>query len=433
MDRHPIDLDLLLGDPFVRVSHTGETLEHNRAFLELAEHCGASPELRQVFGPAVVPLLEQAAREGRTCAFLPLARGPEPRRTYRIALTSGGPRASIAALLVDVSDEIAWRRQLFERNRDLTVLNDIGAAVSSTLDLDALARRIYEQAGRIMRTHNFYIALHDRETDTIVFPIYIEDQAPRKLSQRPFANGLTEHVLRTQRPLLLSGDVLAQARALGADPIGRPSCAYLAVPMLSDGEAVGVIALQDFESAEAYTQHDLEVLTIVAGQGAAAVRNARLFADTRTAYLELSQAQQRLLESERLRGITETVGALNHEVNNPLAAIAGNAQLLLRGAYRLSDEVRQKVESMLEGARRIQRVTGKMATLIQATSSPYPGQGVILDVERSVSRDELADPPVGPDPAAAEALGGPIAPARPRPAEAPAPAAAPDPGDPPTS
>lgn len=424
MESHPIDLDLLLGDPFVRVSRTGETLEHNRAFLDLAQHCGASPELPQIFGSGVFLLLEQAARDGGACAFLPLARGPEPRRTYRIALKSAGPHEAIAALLVDVSDEIAWRRQLFERNRDLTVLNDIGAAVSSTLELDALAHRIYEQAGRIMRTQNFYIALHDRETDTIVFPIYVEDQAPRKLSQRPFANGLTEYVLRTQRPLLLSGDVLAQARELGADPIGRPSCAYLAVPMLADGVAVGVIALQDFESAAAYTQHDLEVLTIVAGQGAAAVRNARLFAAARSAYLELSQAQERLLESERLRSITETVGALNHEVNNPLAAIAGNAQLLLRGAYRLSDEVRQKVESMLEGARRIQRVTGKMATLIQATSAPYPGQGVILDVERSVSRDELADPPAGTSPAAPEYL---------RPAAAPAPAVAPESSDPPPS
>ena len=124
---------------------------------------------------------------------------------------------------------------------------------------------------------------------------------------------------------------------------------------------------------------------MIAGQAAAATRNARLFDETRAAYEELSRTQGRLLEVERVRSVTETVGALNHEVNNPLAAIAGNAQLLLRHPESLTEELREKIEIILAAARRIQRVTSKMASLIQATSMPYPGQSSILDVERSVA------------------------------------------------
>jgi GAF domain-containing protein len=394
MDREIPDLDRLLDDPFVRVSPTGETLQLNRAFQEIADACGVPPELIRLFGPDAIALVETVAREGRARGFLPLKRGPEPRRTFRLSLkgVEGGP---ISVHLLDVTDEVVWRRRLSERNRDLTVLNEIGAAVSGTLDLDALARRIHEQAGRIMRTTSFYIALHDRATEQISFPIYVENHAPRIVGPRCFANGLTEHVLRSRRPVLLLGDVLGQARALGIEPVGRPSSAYLAAPMIADGEALGVVALQDFERPDAYDEHDLEVLTIIAGQAAAAVRTARLFAESRAAYQELSQTQGRLLEAERLRGITETVGALNHEVNNPLAAIAGNAQLLLRCESGVCPDARHKIETILEAARRIQRVTARMASLIQASSTPYPGQSVILDVRRSVSRDEIAGAPPG--------------------------------------
>jgi GAF domain-containing protein len=161
----------------------------------------------------------------------------------------------------------------------------------------------------------------------------------------------------------------------------------MGTPILSDGEALGVLALMDAAQVDRYGRHELGILNIVATQAAAALRTARVFEAMRMAYDQLAATQARLLESERVRGVTETVGALNHEVNNPLATIVGTAQLLLR-REDVDDDTRSKVERMLEAARRIQFVTSKMATLIQASSRPYPGDTRILDVQRSVSRDE---------------------------------------------
>ena len=87
--------------------------------------------------------------------------------------------------------------------------------------------------------------------------------------------------------------------------------------------------------------------------------------------MELAHTQSRLAENERVRGLTEAVGAMNHEVNNPLAAITGNAQLLLRRADALDPVAKAKVETILESARRIQQVTGRMAQTIQTISREY--------------------------------------------------------------
>ena len=366
----------------------GQTERVNRAGRDLCTHHRMAPDLGTMFGRDAVGMIAKARRDGGTESLLPLQTGKPDPPVFRLAIRRMGPTDRFTAVLTDMSREFAWREQLGARNRELGVLNEIGAALAASLDLDSLARRIYEQAGRLLDTTNCCVALHDETTGMISFPLRVENRQPLPaLTPRPAGNGLIEHVLRTRTPQLLNGDVREMAQALGLEVIGRPSTSWLGVPLLAEGRAIGVVAVQHLAGTAAYDDHDVEVLTLIAGQAAAAIRNARLLAQARDAYRELSETQASLLEAERLRSITETVGGLNHEVNNPLAAIAGNAQLLLRDTAALPAGVEDKVKRILEAARRIQGVTAKMANLIHATSTSYPGDQKILDVSRSLARE----------------------------------------------
>ena len=388
----PVDHSLLerLPEPVLLVSATGETLYANPAFHAIAAELGVDSTLRALFGAPANVVLGEARRGGKANAFLPLVVGEDLARGYRLSISGGMEDGTLAVQLADLSDEVAWRHQLFLRNSELSVLNDIGTALSATLELDVLARRIWEQTGRIMDHSNFFFALLDRESQTIRFPIWVnEGQIELEDRTRPFSGGTTEYILTSGQPLLLNGDVRTRLEALGVTLHGRPCQSFLAVPIVSDGEAMGVLALQDYENADRYSKHEMGVLSIIATQAGAAVRNARLFAATRHAYEELAATQGKLLESERLRGVTETVGALNHEVNNPLATIVGTAQLLLR-REDLEEATRPRVDRILEAAKRIQAVTSRMATIIQATSRPYPGHDTILEVRGSLARLDAA-------------------------------------------
>lgn len=389
-----VDVTLLerIPEPVLLVSPTGDTLYGNAAFHRLVGQLSVPGRLTGLFGAPAQVVIAEARRNGLARAFLPLAGLPDSGRGYRLEVRGGSEDGTLAVLLIDLSEEVAWRHQLFLRNSELTVLNDIGTALTATLEMNILARRIWEQTGRIMDHSNFFIALHDRDTDRITFPIWVEDaQIEDGSPSRPFGKGLTEHILLTKQPLLLSGDVLGQLDQLGVERIGRVCNSFIGAPILSDGAAVGVLAVQDYSNTARYGRHELGVLGIVANQAGAAIRNAQLFDTARRAYQELSQAQNQLLESERVRGVTETVGALNHEVNNPLATIVGSAQLLLRRTD-LEPDLRIKIERMLEAGRRIQQVTGRMATLIQATSRPYPGHSAIIDLRGSLTQGESAIP-----------------------------------------
>jgi GAF domain-containing protein len=377
----------IVADPLALVGRTGDTLAANTAFERLAEACGPDSGLVELFGPAAKSLLSAADEGGGVRVPLQLVSGPAPRRWYYVSLRPDPEERGHFVLLTDATEEIMWRHERQRHDQDLVVLKDLGTLLSGTIEVDELTAKIFQQTSRLVASPNFYIALYDRDNQVVSFPRYIEDGLWQNMTSRPFSNGLTEYLLRTGEPLLLARDVAEQAHERGIEPLGRPSLAWMGVPLVANGETIGVLAVQDYQQSDCYGPHDLEMLGIIAAQAAGAIRSARLLAAARRAYLELSEVQAKLLESERIRGVTEAVGSMNHEVNNPLAAIAGNAQLLLRRAEALTPEVRSKVETILDAARRIQQVTAKMATLVQATARPYSSDSPLVELNRATPRE----------------------------------------------
>lgn len=182
-------------------------------------------------------------------------------------------------------------RLLSERERriaQLGVLNQISQAISATLSLDQLLDLIYWQISRVMDTANFYIALYHPERNLLTFAYEVEDKNGVEPHSRGLANGLTEHILRTRKPLLLSRDIPAACRDLGVEPQGRIPRSYLGVPMILGENVVGVIAVQSYIREEAYGTDDQELLAIIAHQAAIAIENARLYEATSERAKELA-------------------------------------------------------------------------------------------------------------------------------------------------
>lgn len=378
-----------LPEPVLVMDRHGETLRANQAFQKLAARFDVPPLLASLFGPPARVLLAQAVRTGGARAYLPLVCGDDLSHGYRAEIVRGPGADAWLVMLVDLREEAEWRHQLFRRNTELSVLNDIGLALNGATDVGGLATRIWQQTGRVMNAENFSFALQQHGEESVRFALWVERGAPDPSRvSTPNTCGVCRHVLDTGQPLLLNGDVFEELerRGIASTLVGCRS--LLAVPLVIEGRPAGVLAVADFEREGRYGRDELGILTVIATQAAAAVRTARLFETMQQAHDELARTQAERLDNERLRGVNETVGALNHEVNNPLATIAGTAQLLLRDPAVTDPALRERIERMLAAAKRIQQVTGRMSTLIQASSRPYPGNSHILDLARSRARDE---------------------------------------------
>ncbi len=222
------------------------------------------------------------------------------------------------------------RQRLERRVSELDSLQAVGQALSASLDLDAILTAIHVQVDRLMPARNFYVALHDPETDEVSFPLAVEAGERVNWRSRRAGNGLTEYVLRTREPLLVDKEYEAILEALGLDQFGQPPACWLGVPILAGPEALGVIAVQSYSDRRAYDASHQEVLVTIAAQAAVAIQNARLYARTDEALARRVQELGSILQTTR-----EGILLLDLELrvlaaNRALADFVGVAQLELQ-------------------------------------------------------------------------------------------------------
>ena len=140
-------------------------------------------------------------------------------------------------------------------------------------DLPALFAEVHRLIAGLMPARNFYVALLNPEESLLSFPYFVDEHVTEAPPRTP-ANRFTELILRTRRPQLLTADELtAQLAGFGPYPqLDRPAAVRLGAPLLIDGQARGVIALQDYDNPHAYGEEALRLLTFVADQAAGAVQ-----------------------------------------------------------------------------------------------------------------------------------------------------------------
>lgn len=180
-------------------------------------------------------------------------------------------------------------RYLFERRvNELASLNRIGRAIAANLSLDDLLATIYAQVQTLCDLTTFYIALYDADQDAITFPFVARDGELLTWEGRRMGNGLTEHIIRTRRTLLIPDRMADHVAELGAEVVAMMPACFLGVPLVAYNHVMGVLAVHHAEREHAYSQADADLLTTVAAQAAIAIRNAGLFQQARVARDDLA-------------------------------------------------------------------------------------------------------------------------------------------------
>ena len=225
-------------------------------------------------------------------------------------------------------------REIAERARAEKVqraLYAISEAIHSVEDLPSLYQRIHEIIGTLMPAQNFYIALHEPETDMVSFPYHRDEMDPPP-APRKARRGMTEYVLRTGRAALADLEEIARLKQAGEYvQSGAPAKIWLGVPLSSGGRPFGVMAVQDHHNERVYGEEERQILSFVAGQTALAIERKRAENDLRVALAaekELSQLK------------SSFVSMVSHEFRTPLEIILSSSNILDRYLERLPPDKR---------------------------------------------------------------------------------------------
>ncbi len=182
-----------------------------------------------------------------------------------------------------------------------SALYRIASKASTAQDLNELYAFIHAVLGEFMYARNCFIALHDKAHNMIHFPYFVDERDPARTPtshpSRPYANRLTEYVLRTGKPLLATPEQLEELERHGeVHRFGPASLDWMGIPLKIGEESFGALVLQTYEANIRYGEREKEILTFVSQQISSAI--------------ETKRHQQAIQESEsKFRAVAETAPA----------------------------------------------------------------------------------------------------------------------------
>lgn len=203
--------------------------------------------------------------------------------------------------MVDLGESHPIRPGFAERGSRLQTLNEISRVVSSSLDLRTLYDTIYEQVGRVMDTTQFFIALHRPERNVIEVP-YLQEEGKLILDQEiSDGEGMISVVIEHGACVLFRTDEeylqLIARHGLPAPLVGdKESASGIFVPLSTGNRTIGAMTVQSPRS-HAYTQDDVQTLSVIAAQAAVAIENARLY----------HRSQDTVYQMEALLHVAQTI------------------------------------------------------------------------------------------------------------------------------
>jgi signal transduction histidine kinase len=220
--------------------------------------------------------------------------------------------------------------EIQQRVEELTTLNKISQAITSSLDLRETLTIITDHTTRLLGVAATSVVLHDETRNDLWFAAASGEGSEYVLGMRlAIGQGVAGWVFQHGQPVLVP-DTSKDTRWFGGfdKDSGFTTRSILCVSLQSKGQIIGAIEAMNKVKGP-FDQEDLRLLTSMAAPAATAIENAKLYEALRQGMRKLEETQAQLIQSAKLAAVGELAAGVAHEINNPLTSIIGFTRLLL--------------------------------------------------------------------------------------------------------
>jgi signal transduction histidine kinase len=222
------------------------------------------------------------------------------------------------------------------RLRTLMPLFEVSSALMSEVNLDRLFDLIVEIVRRETKADRVSLMLLDDSFQHLSIEAAVGLPGEIVSSTRAaVGQGIAGSVAQSGEAVLLNGAVNG-----GWSGEGEPISSAICVPLKVKGRVIGVLNSSNVIRQGSFSRSDLDMMTILAGQAAIAIENARLFEE-----VDAKQATLEQLLGELLRAQEEERQRISTEIHDSVA------QLMVSASYHTQSSSALLAQSKFDRAR----------------------------------------------------------------------------------
>lgn len=233
-----------------------------------------------------------------------------------------------------------------ERIENLERLLEVVRGLTTTPDIESFLQTIITEASEMTDSELASILEYDAEAKELRFlsTVWFDRDILRPMGV-PLEGSVAGEVFRRGHPLIIQDTKADQRHFKVIDRITKHETHSLAaVPIIVQGETIGVLEALNKRDNAHYTEEDAAILATLAAIAGQAMRNAHLERKVKAVRIQLA-------ELERLK--SDFIAITSHELRTPLGLILGHATFLKEIAGK---EYEAQLGTIIRNATRLKEI-----------------------------------------------------------------------------
>jgi len=267
-------------------------------------------------------------------------------------------------------------RDLHQQLTRISLLNQITHAISERIDLESVLNVVLGQLEIHLPIDYGSVYMFNPQTGAL------SQAASRLKSTASTANmiSLDEQAVPLAEAGLeacLSGELLYEPEIVKTEALllkklsGTQMGSAVVVPMMVEKNLFGILIAARAQ-ASGFSIGECGFLRTLCEHVALAAHQARLHTQLQSAYDELRQTQQAVMQHERLRALGQMASGIAHDINNALSPVSGFAELLLRNEENLSENARRHLKHIKTASDDVAHIVTRMRDFYRKREEHQP-------------------------------------------------------------
>ncbi|MFK7805874.1 MAG: ammonium transporter [Anaerolineae bacterium] len=272
-----------------------------------------------------------------------------------------GRITGLTGIAADVTEQ-----QVAEKEREkvidmLSTSATISEQITTILDIRQLIETILPVLSEKYGFYHAAVLIVDETSKSLRFE-YGSDEHSRKMRAMresiPF-NHPHSLIARAARKMkvILANDVSKEPMYL-PHPLLNQTKSELAVPLIVDGELVGVLDIQE-STVGRFQRSDVDLFSSIGRQIAIAIRNAASFEKAKLSEKRMKEALQRSIEADKAKD--DFLARVSHELRTPLGVILGYAEMIQDEIYgKTSAEQNERLDDIINSSNHLTELVNQL-------------------------------------------------------------------------